>query len=134
MAKASYKNRLRGAIAFACVGTLAIGLLGGRLVRLVEPGQHFWLVFPLLLLVAGAMMLVPMPWWNRLDDLQKQGQLNSWYWGGLAGGLVVLMWIVAATGPDSPVSKGAVALFIGQGAGFLIAYAVWWWRGRGPVE
>jgi hypothetical protein len=130
----SYRSRMRWAIVFACVGTLAIGLLGGRLVRMVEPGQDFWLVFPLLLLVAAALMLAPMPWWNRLDDVQKQGQLNSWYWGSLPGGLAVLMWIVAATGPDSPASKGAVAMFIGQAAGFMVAFAVWWWRGRGPKE
>lgn len=134
MGGTSYRARLRWAMALAFGGALAIGLVGGRLVHLVEPGQDFWLIFPLLLLVAAAIMLVPMPWWNKLDDVQKQGQLTSWYWGGMAGGLVVLMWIVAATGPDSPVSKGAVAMFLGQGAGFAITWAIWWWRGRGPAE
>jgi hypothetical protein len=130
MAK-SYETRLRTANLIAVLGATAAGLAGGRLARLGEPGENFWLVFPLLLLAGALALAAVVPWWRRVDDVQKAVHLSSWYWGGTAGGIAVLMGLVAATGIESELAQGAGVMFLGQAAGTVAVYGVARWRQRG---
>ena len=96
MAVRTYRSRLRLAAWTGVAAAVAAGIVGGRIVRLGEPGEHFWLVFPALLAVVAVAFAALLPWWRRVDDMQKSAHLVSWYWGGMAGGITVLMALVAS--------------------------------------
>ena len=132
MAIQSYRNKLRLAVALAVAAAVGAGLVGGRVARAGEPGEQFWLVYPALLAVCALAFAACIPWWRRLDEMQKNWHLVSWYWGGLAGGLAVMMALVAATGVHSDLSKGALYMAMGQAVAFLIFFAGWSLRHRGP--
>ncbi len=123
------KLRLAGGLAFAAA--VGAGIVAGRVARMGEPGEHFWIVFPALLLICGFAFAACVPWWRRSDDMQKSGQLVSWYWGGSGGAAVALMAIIAATGVRSDMSTGALYLLLGQAAAFALFWLVWWLRHRG---
>ena len=127
----TYQSRLRFAGLMALVGALAAGLVAGRIVRLGAPGENFWLVFPVLVAVCALAFAACIPWWRKVDHMQKEGHLISWYWGGLGGAVVALMALVAATGVNSDMSKGAMYLVLGQTAGFLAYWLGWQWAHRG---
>lgn len=120
----TYESKLRLKSVVAIVGAVAAGVIGGRLVRLGEPGENFWLVFPLLLVVGALALFACLPWWRRVDDVQKSEHLASWWWGGMAGGIVVLMALVAAYGPRGEMAKGAGFLMVGQALGFLLVLGI----------
>ncbi|MES2698451.1 MAG: hypothetical protein V4647_02415 [Pseudomonadota bacterium] len=134
MAQTNYSRRLRKATLLAFLGPLAVALLAGSLLNHVVPGHQFWPVLIGGLLVLGATFWACLPWWRTMDDMQKQGHMISWYWGGMAGGLIVLAWLIAALGMPSAQVQGALALFVGQAVGFGIFWAVWMWRRRGAGE
>jgi uncharacterized membrane protein len=130
----SYKSKMTLlAVAALSVAVLA-GAVGSLVVRYSEPGENFWLVYPALLAVFGLAFAAVMPWWRRLDDLQKEGQLVSWYWGGQIGAVVVLMALVAANGAHSDFARGGAAVFMGEAMFFGAAWLIWRWRSRGPAE
>lgn len=116
------------------VGTAVAGVAGGLLVNFVAPGESFWLLFPALLIVFAVGMGAVLPWWRGLDDVQKTGQMVSWWWGGQIGGVIVLMALVATTGKRSEYSLGGLAVFLGEVMAFVIAWLIWRYRLRGPVE
>src|SRR5690349_10384365 len=120
----TYESKLRLASGLSLVGAVAAGIVGGRVARLGEPGEYFWVVFPLLLTVGGLALLACLPWWRRVDDVQKGVHLASWWWGGMAGGIVVLMGLVAAVGPRGDLAKGAGLLMVGQAVGFLLVHGI----------
>lgn len=134
MAQASYRRKVRIATIVAFAAAVSGGILAGRVARMGPPGEHFWIVFPLLLVVCLLAFAGSLPWWRRLDDVQKNGHLITWYWGGTIGLVVALMALIAGTGVESQFTKGAMYLIIGQTAGFLLAFGLWWLRGRGPQE
>lgn len=130
----SYKSQMTLLAGISLAAALLAGFLGSRIVALRTDQTDFWLIYlPLLGVVAFAFAAMT-PWWRKLDDLQKAGQLNAWYWGGQIGGIVVLMALVAATGQQSDLSRGALAVFLGEVTGFAIAWLAWRWNSRGPVE
>lgn len=111
----SYRSRmlLLGIASF--IGMSFVGIVAGRIARMGAPGENFWLVYGALLAVFAIGMASVMPWWRRLDDVQKSGHLVSWYWGGMIGGVMVVLGFVAATGTESGLSQGAGAVVVGQG-------------------
>src|SRR5690606_13489808 len=131
MALRTYRGRLRAAGLLALAATLAVGVVAGRIVRLGPPGENFWLVFPALVAICALVFAACMPWWRTLDHMQREGHLVSWYWGGLGGATVVLMALVAASGVNGQLSRGAMYLFLGQAAGFFAYWLVWQWAHRG---
>lgn len=131
MSQTSYSRRLRKTTLLAFLGPLALALPAGFMLRYVVPGEHFWPVLIVGLMIVAATFLACIPWWRTMDDMQRQGHMISWYWGGMAGGIIVLIGLIAALGVRSDQSQGAVALFMGQAVGFLIYWAVWMWRRRG---
>lgn len=130
----SYKSKMTMLAGLSLGSAVLAGLLGSQLLNQEAARADFWPLYLGLLGLCALAIGAMVPWWNKLDDLQKAGQLNAWYWGGLIGGLVVLMWLVAATGRSSDLSRGALALLLGETAGFGIAWLVWRWRSRGPAE
>ena len=95
-------------------------------------GNKFGLVFPVLLIAGGLAMWACVPWWNRLDDMQRQGHLVSWYWGGTGGAVVALMALFAAKGVRSEMASGGVIVLLAEAVAFLLFWAVWALRRRGP--
>ncbi len=130
----SYRSKMTMLAALSLGSAVLAGFLGSQLLNLEDPQTGFWPVYLVLLGLCALAIGAMVPWWNKLDDAQKAGQLNAWYWGGQMGALVVLMWLVAATGRNSDLSRGALALFLGEAAGFAIAWLIWRWRSRGPAE
>ena len=128
----SYRSRLRRATWLAFVGPVLAAAGASMMLRSVAPGEHFWLVLGALLVVCALALWACLPWWNRLDDMQKQGHMVSWYWGGLAGGIAGLMWVVAAVGVHGQMAVGALIVFLGEAAGFLLFLFVWALRRSGP--
>lgn len=127
----TYRNKLRALAAVALVAALAAGIVGGRVARVWHPGEHFWLVYPVLLLLSGLALIATLPWWRRLDDMQRSSHLVSWYWGGLAGGFATIMGVVAATGPRSDFSLGGFYMMLGQAAAYFLCLGIWRLRYRG---
>ena len=132
MALQTYRSKMRIAVALAVAAAIAAGFVGGRVARVGEPGEHFWLVYPALLAVCALAFAATIPWWRKLDDMQKHWHLVSWYWGGMAGGLAVMMALVAATGVHSDLSKGSLYTVMGEAVAFLVFFAGWSLRHRGP--
>ncbi len=130
----TYRSRMIMLFGLGLGAAIATSLVSGRIVRLGPPGEDFWLVYLALLTPFAVMFAAMMPWWRRLDDVQKSGQTISWWWGGQIGGVVVLMALVAATGPHSDFARGGIAMFLGEAAGFTIYWLIWRFRLRGPVE
>jgi hypothetical protein len=129
--QSSYSSRMRRATWLAFGAPAAIGAVLGFFLRGIGPGQHFWLVFPILLVGCALALWACVPWWRRMDDMQKHGHMVSWYWGGLAGGIIMLMAIIAANGTRSEQALGALLVMMGSVGGFLLFWAMWAWRRRG---
>ena len=134
MAAFGYDRKLLTLAGLALAATTGAGLFSGQLMQARAPGENFWTVFPVLIIVAAIALAACVPWWRKADDRVRQGHANSWYWGSSAGALAVLMYLIAATGLHSEVSLGALYLFLGQFAGFLVFFGLWKWRGRGLAE
>lgn len=116
-------------------GTSALaGVVIGHIVPPQGVSENAFLVFPLLLGICGLVMAAGWLWWKKTDDLQQQGQLVSWYWGGTFGALVMLVYLAVFFGRHSDLSLGATYMFFAQGAGFLVAWLMWRLRGRGQAE
>ena len=110
------------------------GVVIGRTVPAGTGSANPGIVFPILLGVCGLVMAAGWLWWKKTDDLQQQGQLISWYWGGTTGALAMMVYLVVHYGRHSDLSLGATYLFFAQGAGFLAVWLVWRLRGRGQAE
>jgi hypothetical protein len=133
MSSSNYSSKLRRATGIASAVPLACGIAGGAMLRWLGPGQHFWVTFPLLIAACVVAGWAAAPWWRRMDDMQREGHLISWYWGGIGGALVALMALVAATSVRSQLATGGFLVLIGETAGFFI-YWLFWARGRrGPT-
>jgi hypothetical protein len=106
----------------------------GQTVPAGGASEHAVPVFVLLMGVWGLVMAAAWLWWRRTDDLQQQGQLVSWYWGGSFGAVVMLVYLAVFFGRHSEISLGATYMFFAQVAGFLVVWLIWRLRGRGQAE
>lgn len=134
MASNSHDSRVRKYFVLGFGVAIAAGLVLGIYLPANAGSAPAWLVFPVLLVLMGGVMLAGLPWWRALDDVQRQGQTHSWYWGSMLAGLCVIMWLIATTGRHSDMSLGAAYLFIAQGIGFALVWTIWRLRGRGASE
>lgn len=132
MIGSTYRSKIRFAAGLALGGAVAAGIVAGRLVRLDGPGENFWLIFPAAVAVCWLALAGTLPWWRKLDAMQKDAHLVSWYWGGMAGGMAVLMALATSAGIRSDLARGGGLMLVGQGIAFLIFFMVWKWRHRGP--
>ena len=134
MTTSTHDTKVRKLALLGLCAAVAAGLVLGLLVPAHSESTPVWIVLPALLLLMAVVVVAGLPWWHALDDVQKQGQTHSWYWGSMLGALAFICWLIATTGRHSDLSLGAGYLFIAQGAGFVIAWAVWRIRGRGAKE
>lgn len=79
----SYHRKYWTSCALAFGAAALAGVIIGKVVPAQAGVENPALVFPLLLLLWGLALAAGWLWWRRTDDLQQQGQLISWYWGGL---------------------------------------------------
>lgn len=130
----TYRTRvwLLGALAFGAAAIM--GVIIGKTVPTHAGSTNPALLFPLFLGLCGIVMAAGWLWWRRTDDLQQQGQLLSWYWGGNCGALVMLVYLVTFYGRHSDISTGALYLFLAEFAGFGAVWLVWRLRGLGKAE
>ena len=127
-----YRTRLRRATWLA-FGIPLVAAAGASVVlRSIAPGDYFWPVLTMLWAVCALALWACVPWWKRLDDMQKQGHMLGWYWGGLGGGILALMWLVAAVGVRGELARGGLIVLMGQLVGFLLFWIVWARRRSGP--
>lgn len=134
MSKLSYTWRMRQLTAIGVVATIAVGLAAGAIARTDETGENFWFVFPALLALGTLLSAGVMLWWRSIDDVQKMGQVNSWYLGGCAGALVFFLYLVADRAQHSEYGQGAFAMFMAQFVGYALMWGVWKLRGMGHSE
>lgn len=120
------------ALAFAV--SIVAGVVIGKAAPSAGASENAALLFPLLLGVGALIMAAGWLWWKKTDDLQQQGQLVSWYWGGTCGALGMLIYLAVFFGRHSEMSLGASYLFFAQGAGFALVWLIWRLRGRGQSE
>jgi len=130
----SYQRKFWLFAALAIGSSLVAGVVIGTTIPASGAVANPALVLPLLFMVVGVVMFLSWQWWRATDDVQKQGQLNSWWWGGNLGAVLFLVTIVVMTGRHSDMSLGAVYLFLAEFAGMLVVYLIWKWRGRGAAE
>lgn len=134
MSKMSYQNRMRLLAGICAAATIVFGISAGYLSRIGEPGEHLWITYPVLLLLGAGLFALVWRWWRSLDDVQKGGQLSSWYWGGCTGAFAFLLWLIASREQHSEFGMGAATMFGTQVAGFVIMWLVWKIRGLGTPE
>jgi len=84
------------------------------------------------IVLAGA-FLAMLPRWHRLDHMERDGRLLSWYWGGGFGGGLALLLALALGGARSPLFTGAALVWLLQCAGYAAWRLGWWLRHRGAA-
>lgn len=80
----------------------------------------------LVIAIWAAVFLAMLPWWRRLDHMQRDSHLVSWYWGGSFGGGLALLLVMAIGGVRSDMFAGAALVWLAQTAGYAIALLKWW--------
>jgi hypothetical protein len=94
-------------------------------------------------LSAAALWLTGL-YWRAIDEAAREAQKSAWLWGGsigLAAGMLLVAWasnhwpglaelVPSKAWQDSPMVAGALTVVLAQLAGFLSAWAFWWWRRR----
>lgn len=112
------------------IAGLGTATLGGALCSVVILLQRQHLPMPmaglLLLAIVVAVAFAQLPWWRRLDHMQRDSHLSSWYWGGAFGGGIAIVSIVLATGTKSQMATGALLVWLAQALG----YGIWQLRWR----
>lgn len=89
-----------------------------------------WVALGFLLVGFAATFALALPFWQGLDDFQREGHAVSVYWGNLAG-LAVTACIVAAVGlARSQFMLGVATLAVIQLGCSLLLYANWRLKGR----
>ena len=130
----SYEMRSRLLYALGIVVAAVAGIVIGKTVPKGAGVDNPAFALPAVLGLWGLVLAMTWLWWRRIDDIQKQGQLVSWWWGGLSGASVTATYLLVTFGRHDDVSLGATYLFFGQFAGYAIAWLIWRYRGRGEAE
>lgn len=113
-------------IQIAAVALLLAGGIGGVLIGLSPIYLAPIWAGVATALVLAAVFLAMLPRWQRLDHMQRDSRLLSWYWGGGFGGGLALVLTLTMAGSGSPIFIGAAAVWLLQCAGYL-AGRFWWW-------
>jgi hypothetical protein len=116
------------------VAAIVVGVVFGQFIPLGGGSSQPLLVFPLMLALYAPVLVIVWLWWKKTDDLQQQGQLVSWYWGGSCGALALLIYVMTFFGRESDITRGALYMFGAQIVGFVLVWLVWLVRGRGQAE
>lgn len=112
-------------IGIMLVLTLPIGALGGAVIRFGRDQLPPSLAIFLLALLGGAALLAGLPWWRALDEMEREAQLTSWYWGGGFGSALGVMTAAVIGGPYSPLAQGALLMGGSQLTSFVLFWLAW---------
>lgn len=117
-------------------GVLAISAaaLAGLLIAIIPHHQSFMLSGALALMVLTGAFLAGVPRWRRLDHMQRDSRLDSWYWGGSFGGAAGLVLVLVFSGVRSPIFAGAASVWVLQFAGYATARLHWWLTHRSAAS
>lgn len=129
----TYKSRVRGALGVALLGIAGMTAVSSIVLRVGTDQWPFVIKYPLLLLAAAGGLWACMPYWRTVDQMEREAQTTSWFWGGSAGAIAGLFALTAA-GVSKDMAMGAALLAIIQFAGFLLFYFGWRLRHRGSPE
>lgn len=119
------------------VSVLGAMLGGGLAVVAVTYGRGnlpLAVIAPLAVALAVAGFIASLPWWRKLDYMQRDSHLVSWYWGGGIGAVVGLIVTLGLFGRESHLVAGAALVLSAQVFGYAAALVVWWFRHRGKVS
>jgi len=122
----SYQKRIWRALAIHAAGALpAIAVI----FVLAHQAPRLPLAVVLVgLTLAGALLLVSsLPWWRRIDEMEREVHTSCWYSGSLVGALAVLLWTMglsAHTGAHRELALGAGLCFVAQSVVYLIFWAI----------
>ncbi len=116
------------------VAAVVVGVVFGQFIPHGGGSSQPQLVFPFMLALYAPVLVIVWLWWKKTDDLQQQGQLVSWYWGGSCGALALLTYVITFFGRESDITRGAVYMAGAQIVGFVLVWLVWLVRGRGQAE
>jgi hypothetical protein len=100
---------------------------GGLLIGLLPGYQAPVLSGAMSVAVLIGVFLAMLPRWRRLDHMQRDSRLSSWYWGGSFGAAAGLVLALLFTGARSPFFAGAAMIWLLQFTGYAVA-RLWWWR------
>lgn len=131
----------------ARVGSMGLILLAAVAVALVALKHVAGLEFPRgfrLAVLAVTLALAAFStwqWWAALDEVAREAHKFAWYWGGsfgmgVAGALLILVDSQRIAVPQilpglhSEFAIGAATVMLAQIAGYLVAWAGWWWTRR----
>lgn len=129
-----YDRRHWKFVLMALLAVIPFGLFLSYAMRTKLFGDNVWLTFGVFLALGGAVWSLNFLWWGSLDDVHKQGHLTSWYWGGMTGSFVFLVWLIANNTQSTDYGLGALHVILAQIGLALVLYGVWKWRGRGAPE
>jgi hypothetical protein len=111
--------------------------------QLKEMGLPPILLVGLATVLAVAAIWLSIRYWQAIDEAAREAQKSAWLWGGglgMAFAMVLLALVSKGALPLPllpPDFAAADLLFLGgmtmvaaQIAGFLVAWAFWWWSKR----
>jgi hypothetical protein len=80
------------------------------------------LTISLLALLSVIGVICCLPWWRALDEMQKDINLTSWYWGSAWGWMTGATAALVLGGPGSPMAQGALLVGLAQIVGASIVW------------
>lgn len=119
-------------LAMAAVTMVLAAIAAGILIGLLPRYLPLAAGGPLAALVLLGAFMAMLPYWRRLDHMQQDSRLLSWYWGGTFGGGVGLLLALMAASPRSPLFAGAALVWGLQFAGYTAVRLRWWLTHRAP--
>lgn len=129
MSISKYDKRHWGYFLLAIVAAIPMALFMGYASRTGLLGDNVWLTFGVFITIGTGVWWLTIIWWRTLDDVHKQGQLTSWYWGSAYGGFAFMIWLMATNSHHTSYSEGAFHMLLTQFAVAAVLYGVWKWRG-----
>jgi hypothetical protein len=122
------------AMALAFGVAAVVGLASGALIDNAQGRLPVSVTVGIIAALIGLAFLATLPWWQRIDDMERGGHLSSWYWGGQFGGLLALLALVVTYGRDHQLVYGGLIILAAEVAGFLLVLAGWKIAHRGAPE
>src|SRR5438876_9930735 len=119
-------KRYIAALTLTLVLTLGVAIAAGLKVGRAQGSYPPQASIVLILLFAALAVLVAVPWWRALGEMQREAQLTSWYWGGSFGGAVGVLSALVIGGAHSPLVLGTLLM----GAAQVASFAVFWVASR----
>jgi len=125
MAKERREMRVRAAFALHLASAAALALAAAGLILVGHDKLPDWLVILALALLTAGYCYSGLPWWRRLDHMERDSWLLAWFWGGGFGGATALLATMVLTGIDSDWFKGALLVMGAQSTGHSLFQVAW---------